>query len=296
VSDIHPPGLDLVVQASTLDPEAIPAFRVAVLANGVTVERGGCAARLHDVRDDADTRRAVAALSTYWRCDAALVPSALRLAQFRVLALDMDSTLITIECIDEVAALAGHGAAVAAITAAAMRGEITDYAESLRRRVALLAGASTGILERVYRERLQLSDGAQALLTRARAAGLATLLVSGGFTYFTDRLRERLGLDRVVANEIGIDGDRLDGSVSGPQGGPILDGAGKAAAVTALYDALGCGTDAAVVIGDGSNDIPMMAIAGLSVAYKAKPRVQAAATVALNQSGLDGVIRLFADG
>ena len=285
--------MDLVIQSFDLPTDAVAAFKVASLAK--KVQRKLNSARLIDIRDDADTRKAAAALSAFWKCDAAFVRPDLRLADFRVLAMDMDSTLINIESLDEVAALAGKGAEVAAITEAAMRGEIADYAESLRRRVAMLAGADVSLLDRVLNEKLRLNPGAEELTAVARARGLKTLLVTGGFTFFTDRMKQKLAFDATRSNELGIAAGKLTGTVTGPAGGPIVDAAGKAQAVRELCASIGCGTDRAIVIGDGANDLVMMKLAGLSVAYNAKPVVRQQATQALNYTGLDGVLAWFTD-
>jgi len=282
--------MDLVIQSFDLPSAAVDAFKVACLAS--RVRRKPNSARLVGIHDDADTRKAAAALAAYWRCDAAFVPPTLRLADFRLLALDMDSTLIDGESLDEVAQLAGKGQEVAAITAAAMRGEIGDYKESLRRRVAMLAGAEAGLLQRVL-DGLRLSPGAEALLRACRAAGLKTLLVTGGFTFFTEVLRQRLGFDYTRANELEIVDGRLTGRVSGPGGGEIVDADGKAQAVRDACSAIGCGTDRSIVIGDGANDLKMLALAGLSVAYRAKPIVARQAMQALNHSPLSGVLEWF---
>ncbi|HEU0204713.1 MAG TPA: phosphoserine phosphatase SerB [Burkholderiaceae bacterium] len=284
--------MDLVIQSNDLPTDAVDAFKVACIAR--RVQRKLNAARLVEIQDDADTRKAVAALSAYWKCDAAFVRPDLLLADFRVLAMDMDSTLITIECIDEVAAFAGKGKEVAAITEAAMRGEIADFKESLRRRVALLAGLDAGVLERVYDEKLRLSPGAEALLAGAKKAGLKTLLVSGGFTFFTDRLRERLGLDYACSNTLEIVDGKLTGKVSGPNG-EIVDGEGKAQALRDACAELQCPTTQAIALGDGANDLKMLKLAGISVAYRAKPIVQQQAGQALNYTGLDGVLNWFVD-
>jgi phosphoserine phosphatase len=201
----------------------------------------------------------------------------------------MDSTLITIECIDEMADLYGVGDAVARITAAAMRGEIGDFQESLRQRLALLAGAPVAILEQVYSERLGLSPGAQTLLAGARAAGLKLLVVSGGFTFFLDRLRDRLDLDYTLANTL----ECANGQLTGRVRGPIVDSAAKRDMLLKTCAEIGIGPDRAIVIGDGANDIKMMAEAGLSVAYHAKPIVVAAATQAIRFGGLDVVLEWF---
>lgn len=282
---------DLVLQGPRLSPEALYTFKVVCSPRKISV--AGRIARCVEVPDDAETRKAVRGLADYWTLDAAFVEPTLKLADFRLLAMDMDSTLINIESLDEVAALAGKGAQVAAITEAAMRGEIKDYAASLRQRVALLAGVDATLLQRVLDEKLRLNPGATELVAACKAAGLATLLVTGGFTFFTDRMRERLGFDHVRANELGIDGGRLTGTVTGPDGGAILDAQGKADAVRAVCAQLGCATERAIAIGDGANDLKMMALAGLSVAYRAKPVVREQATQSLNHAPLDGVLAWF---
>lgn len=283
--------MDLVIQSGDLPTDAVDAFKVACLAQGV--RRKLNSARLLGIRDDADSRKAARALADLFKCDAAFVPPTLRLADFRLLAIDMDSTLIDSESLDEVAALAGKGAEVAAITEAAMRGEITDYKESLRRRVAMLAGADASLLPRVFDERLRLNDGAELLVRACRQAGLKTLLVTGGFTYFTERIRERLGFDFTRANELEIAAQRLTGRVTGPGGGEIIDADGKAQAVRDCCAQLGCATDRAIAIGDGANDLKMMRLAGLSVAYRAKPVVRDQATYALDHTPLSGVLQWF---
>jgi len=206
----------------------------------------------------------------------------------RLVAMDMDSTLITIECIDEIADLQGLKPQVAAITERAMRGEI-DFPESLRRRVALLEGLPVEALARVYDERLALSPGAERMLAGFRAVGARTLLVSGGFTFFTDRLRDRLGLDYTASNVLGVRDGRLTGRVDGD----VFDASAKAATLREHAAALR-GTDGLVVaLGDGANDLPMLRAADVSIAYRAKPVVRAAATHAIDHCGLDAALNLF---
>jgi len=182
----------------------------------------------------------------------------------------------------------GLKAEVSEITEAAMRGEL-DFAASLARRVALLKGLEASSLERVYEERLRLSNGAQAMLAAVQAAGLKTLLVSGGFTFFTDRLKSRLGLDYAHANVLEVEHGRLTGRVLGG----IVDADEKMRTVQRVCAELGVGTRQAIVMGDGANDLRMMGVAGLSVAFRAKPVVRAQADVALNFSGLDGVLAVL---
>lgn len=221
--------------------------------------------------------------------DTANVPNGLRLADFRLLAIDMDSTLVTMETLDEIADMAGLKAEVAAITEAAMRGEIKDFSESLTRRMALLKGVGEDLIERVYQERLHLSPGAEILLAAAKAAGLKTMLVSGGFTHFTERLKERLGFDYAFANQFDIANQRLTGRVLGP----IVDGAFKARAVQQCCQDIGCPPSQAIAIGDGANDLGMMSVAGLSVGYHAKPVVREKATWSVRKGGLDVVVGWF---
>ncbi|MDP3124302.1 MAG: phosphoserine phosphatase SerB [Thiobacillus sp.] len=233
-------------------------------------------------------RAEVAAYCEANALDCGWVPAERRVGDFGLLVMDMDSTLITIECIDEIADMQGLKPQVSAITEAAMRGEI-DFAESLRRRVSLLEGLDESALQRVYDERLQLSPGAETLLTAARAAGIKTLLVSGGFTFFTERLKARLGLDFTAANTLEI----IDGKLSGRVLGHIVDAQAKADWLNQVRTELGLRRDQVIAMGDGANDLKMMAEAGVSVAYRAKPVVRAQASQALNQVGLDGVIPLL---
>ena len=218
----------------------------------------------------------------------------LKLADFKLIAFDMDSTLINIECVDEIADAAGRKAEVAAITEAAMRGEITDYKESLRQRVALLKGVTVASMERVYAERLQLNPGAAELVAACQAAGLKTLLVSGGFTFFTDRIRDRLRLDFTRSNVLEVAGGLLTGRMVDQPWGDICDGAEKRRMLLETCASLGISPRQAIAMGDGANDLPMMGEAGLSVAYHAKPAVRAQAMVAINEGGLDRLLELFA--
>ena len=221
------------------------------------------------------------------------VTEPLFLADFRVAAFDMDSTLITIECVDEIAAMAGRKAEVAAITEAAMRGEIADYKESLRRRVALLKGVPAAALQRVYDERLRFNPGAEALVGACRAAGLKTVLVSGGFTFFTDRVRDRLKMDFTRSNVLEVAHGALTGRMVDQPWGDICDGEEKRRMLLETCAALEVDPKLSFAVGDGANDLPMMAAAGLSVAYRAKPRVRDAAMVAIDEGGLDRLLEVL---
>ena len=220
--------------------------------------------------------------------DYAFMPEGLRLTDMRVFITDMDSTLINIECIDEIADMNGFKAEVATITEAAMKGEL-DFSESLRARVKLLAGLDESALDAVYAERLQLNPGAEALLDGLRHAGVSTALVSGGFTFFTDRLKERLGFEHAWGNQLEVANGRLTGGIKGD----IVDAQSKAKRLIELCAARQAGRDQAIAIGDGANDIEMLMNARISIAYRAKPIVREAAACAFNYAGLDGVLNLF---
>jgi phosphoserine phosphatase len=226
------------------------------------------------------------ALGLAAKLDISVVPASRKISDFKLAAFDMDSTLITIECIDEIADYIGKKAEVAAITEAAMRGEISDYQESLRRRVALLRGLPVSALQRVYDERLSLTEGAQSLVDYLKSNGLKTLLVSGGFTFFTDRLKVRLGLDFSRSNELEI----YDGKLTGQLVGPIVDAEVKRQVVLQTSVDIGCSATQCIAVGDGANDLKMMSVAGLSLAYKAKPVVQQQAKDVINFGGLDTAI------
>lgn len=215
------------------------------------------------------------------------------LHHFKLIAFDMDSTLINIECIDEIADAAGRKAEVAAITEAAMQGLITDFKDSLRRRVALLTGVPVAHLEAVFAERLRFNPGAQTLVDAARAAGLKTLLVSGGFTFFADRVKAGLGMDFARSNQLEIADGRLTGRLVDQCWGDICDGAEKRRTLLEVASLLGVDPRQTIAVGDGANDLPMMGAAGLSVAYHAKPAVRAEAQVAINEGGLDRLLEVL---
>lgn len=222
--------------------------------------------------------------------DLAFLSPGFKSHEVKVLAMDMDSTLINIECIDEIADFTGKKAAVSEITEATMRGEIKDFKESLRRRVALLAGVSADVLDAVYKERLRPNPGAAQLLAGANARGLYTLLVSGGFTFFTEKLQQELGFKQTQANTLEI----IDGKLTGKVIGDIVDGAAKNAYLQQACTLMNCHKENSITMGDGSNDLPMMHGSGISIAYRAKPIVKEKADAAFDRVGLDAALLLIA--
>lgn len=217
----------------------------------------------------------------------------IEIQRFKLIAFDMDSTLINIECIDEVADAAGRRAEVAAITEAAMRGEIKDYKESLRQRVLLLKGVDASALEKVYEEKLKLNPGALTLVQTCQQHGMQTLLVSGGFSFFTDKVKDQLNINYVRSNIFEIDQGRLTGQITPQHWGDICDGEEKKRMLLETCRGLAIEPQQAIAMGDGANDLPMMSVAGLSVAYKAKPTVKAQANVAIEIGGLDRLLEVF---
>jgi len=273
----------LLLQPPTLDEQQAAEIAAALGGKASPCER---AWRI-------ETRRApdpalLAELRQRHGCDINALPPGFRPDKVGLLISDMDSTLISIECIDEIADFTGLKPQVSAITEAAMRGEI-DFETSLQQRVALLAGLPMEVLDRVYEERLRLNPGAEVLIEGLRARGVPFALVSGGFTVFTERLRQRLGLDFTLANELEIENGRLTGRVKGD----IVGAQAKAAFLQELCRHLAIEPHQAIAVGDGANDLEMMDQAGLSVAYHAKPTVQTQAAMAINHGGLDAILALF---
>ena len=217
----------------------------------------------------------------------------LLLSDFKLIAFDMDSTLINIECVDEIADAAGRKAEVAAITEAAMRGEITDYKDSLRKRVALLKGVTVAHMAEVLNNRLQLNPGAEKLVKACQSAGMKVLLVSGGFTFFTDHVRDRLGINWTRSNVLEVVNGELTGRMVDQDWGDICDGEEKRKMLLQTCEQMGIEPSQAIAMGDGANDLPMMGVAGLSVAYHAKPKVREQAMVAIEEGGLDRLLDVF---
>ncbi len=276
--------MNLIIQATRAIP-TVHLDHLAKLAQSKQRER----ITEHAYRlTDAQAHAGIAPYCLANRLDYGFVPQGLKLADFGLVAMDMDSTLIAIECIDEIADMQGLKPQVAAITEAAMRGEI-DFAESLRRRVALLEGLDEHALQRVYDERLQLSPGAEIMLDKLKQLGVKTLLVSGGFIFFTERLKARLGLDYAHANTLEIANGKLTGKVQGK----IFDAQGKADWLVKIREELKLKPAQVIAMGDGANDLKMLAQAGVSIAYHAKPVVREQAGYALNFVGLDGLVNLF---
>jgi phosphoserine phosphatase len=279
--------LDLVVQGAVVLREDLDILALLTESDAIEpLERAGNDAyALRDVGAHAGVAEACGGAGY----DCGLLPQARSLDRVRLVAMDMDSTLITIECIDEIADVQGIKPQIAAITERAMRGEI-DFRASLTERVALLAGLPVAALARVYDDRLRLSAGAEAMIAAFKAQGAKLLLVSGGFTFFTDRLAARLGFDYTLSNSLEVVDDRLTGRVLGE----IVDGAAKASSFRGYAADLRGEGGLAIAIGDGANDLPMLAEADVSIAYHAKPAVRAAATHAIDHCGLDAVLNLFA--
>ena len=279
--------MNLILQGLTTERSAID--RIAGMADAQRIiPINAHAYRCEGVQYSEALKAEVDAACFAAELDSTFIEAGRKLSDFGLVAMDMDSTLITIECIDEIADMQGLKPQVAEITEAAMRGEI-EFRESLTRRVALLKGLEASALQRVYDERLQLSPGAEKMLAAVKAAGLKTLLVSGGFTFFTDRIKTTLGLDYTHSNQLEI----IDGRLTGRVVGGIVDADEKRHTVEKVCDELGISTKKAIVMGDGANDLKMMGVSGMSVAFRAKPIVRAQADVALNFVGLDGILSLF---
>ena len=273
----------LVIQGLEVETPDLKA--IAKISGATHIENiGSNAFRLHDYK----TQHGVAQYCANAKLDFAFVAKPRKLSDFKLLAMDMDSTLITIETIDELADLVGRKAEVAAVTAEAMRGEI-EYDESLRRRVAVLKDLPESALEQLYTERVRLSPGAERLIEGVKRAGIKILLVSGGFTHVTEKLKARLGLDYVRANTLGV----KNGKFTGELVGRVVNADGKREALLSARDRLHATREQIIAIGDGANDLKFMGVAGVSIAYHAKPVVREKATYCFEYAGLDGLLNLY---
>jgi phosphoserine phosphatase len=275
--------MNLIIQGLEVNNSDLRAL--AKLSQADEIERiTGQAFRLTNAIHSKD----IAEYCTEAELDYAFVNPNLKLSDFRLVAMDMDSTLLAIESIDEIADMHNIKPQVAAITLQTMRGEIS-FEESLTRRTSLLQGLHRDALQKVYNERVRLNPGAERMLQQAKISGLKTMVISGGFTFFTDRIKTKLGFDFAAANVLEIEDNKLTGKVIGK----IIGRQGKAEVLKQVCDRLGLKHEQIIVIGDGANDLDMMAVAGVSIAYHAKPIVKDKATYSINYVGLDGVINLF---
>ena len=236
-----------------------------------------------------ENKKSLQELVEKFEVDVIFLKDGFKASQIKVLAFDMDSTLINIECIDEIARECGMVDEVSQITEATMRGEIKNFSESLIARVIILQGASSNALEKVYQQRLRLNPGAQSLIQYAQQQGMKTILVSGGFTFFSDKVKQLLNLDEAHSNTLEI----VDGVLTGIVLGQIVDGVCKERLVNEFCLKQNLATSAALVFGDGSNDLLMMESAGLSIGYRPKPIIKEKADGTFNFVGLDGVLDLL---
>ncbi len=275
--------MHLVIQGAEIETRDLKAL--AKLAGASAIDQlSATAFRLRGAQPAAG----IAELCTAAKLDHGFVPEGRKLTDFRLLVMDMDSTLITMETIDELADMVNIKAEVARITERAMRGEI-EYDQSLRERLALLKGLDESALQRVYDERLKFSPGAERMLEKVRTAGIKTMLVSGGFTYMTDRLKTRIKLDYTHSNVLEIINGKLTGAVIGE----IVNADAKLAALHRIAAEIGASKEQIAGVGDGANDLKFLAECGVSFAYHAKPVVREKTTYAVNHAGLDAMLCLL---
>jgi phosphoserine phosphatase len=269
--------MDLIIQG--IEIETSDLRELAKLSGASQIERiNGNAFRLVD----ASRQDCISELCLEAELDFAFVDEHESLNNFRLMAMDMDSTLVSIETIDEIADIHGIRKQVAEITEKAMCGEV-NFSEGLIQRVALLKGLDHSVLQRVYDERIMFNPGAEKMLKQMKIAGIKTMLISGGFTFFTDKLKDRLGLDYTFANTLEI----VNGKLTGRLVGEVFGAKGKGQVLNKICNELGFKKENLIAIGDGANDLPMFAEAGVSIAYHAKPIVQENATYSINHVGLD---------
>lgn len=273
---------DLIVHGAALPTFLLDAVAQAVKARQVLPQPPQMVRFTEVCRQPAQPFLDLHPLLEQERLNWAFVPRGLSFSDFRLICFDMDSTLITIECIDELADFAGKKQEVAAVTEAAMKGELS-YPQSLRQRLKLLAGLDARVLARVFGERLLLNPGVRELMDAVHDCEMHSAILSGGFTYFTERLRIELGFDFATSNELEIAGGRLTGNIVGD----IVDANAKAEHLLRLCRTLNIDRRLSIACGDGANDLAMMHEAGLSVAFQAKPSVKRQVDIAINHGGLD---------
>ena len=272
-----------IIHTSSLD-----AYAQATLSSFIPGEISHCGQYYRIDHSDTVESKKLAELREKLSIDINTVPETFDPSKVALLITDMDSTLISIECVDEIADFLSIKDKVSEITESAMRGEI-DFNTSLKKRVNLLKGLDYGVLEKVYQERLTLNPGAEKLVSGLQQMGVKTALVSGGFTYFTDRLKERLKLDFTLSNTLEVVDNELTGNVLGE----IVNGEVKAGYLKQLTNEMNINLSQAIAAGDGANDLPMLGLSGLGVAFRAKPVVQQQADVVLNYSGLDAILHFL---
>ena len=276
--------MNLIIQGLEINNSDLRELAKLSHADGIEQITGQAFRLTHAVHSDAIPDYCAEA-----ELDFAFVDAATKLSDFKLIAMDMDSTLLAIESIDEIADMQQIKPQVAAITLQTMRGEIS-FEESLTRRTALLRGLHQDALQQVYDERVRLSPGAERMLQLAKRSGLKTMVISGGFTFFTERIKMKLEFDYAMANVLEIEDDHLTGKVVGD----IIGRQGKAHVLRQVCDELGLRREQVIAIGDGANDLDMLAEAGVGIAYHAKPIVKQQATYSIDYVGLDGVTNLFA--
>ena len=278
--------MNLIIQGLDVNNSDLRAIAKLSLADGIERITGQAFRLTHVTHTESSVE--IAAYCAQAQLDFAFVDPVRKLSDFKLIAMDMDSTLLAVETIDEIADMLHIKPQVSEITLQTMRGEIT-FEESLTRRTALLQSLHQDMLQSVYDERVELSPGAEKMLQQANKHGIKTMVISGGFTFFTDRIHEKLRLDFSSANVLEIENERLTGKVVGK----ILGRQGKAEKLRTIQQQLGIGSAQTIAVGDGANDLDMMLEAGVSIAYHAKPIVKQQATYAIDYVGLDGIISLF---